>query len=174
KKAGREMVMSQEARAVIIEEYHQRESAQDAMPELLANMVSRHRVFVCRLSAIFALMDLSESVQAEHVRQAYRWLDFSAASIRYLLNTARQEAEQEEVISLAGEIHGFLLTHNDGKGCSSTEISQNLFSGNKKAKDITAALKSLTESIPPGVEQYQPEQKGRGRKKTIFRPVITK
>nr|MDT0253858.1 hypothetical protein [Endozoicomonas sp.] len=30
KKAGREMVMSQEARAVIIEEYHQRESAQDA------------------------------------------------------------------------------------------------------------------------------------------------
>lgn len=170
----REMVMSDPAKAVITKEYHRRESEQDAMPELLANLVSRHRVFVRRLSAIFALMDGTDTIEAEHVRQAYCWLDYSMDSIRYLLSTARQEAEQEEVISLADTVYDFLLTHNNGEGASGTEISRTLFSGNKKAKDITPALKALIDSTPPRVEQYQPEKKGRGKKKTIFRPINTK
>lgn len=174
KEVGREMIMSREAQAVIVEEYHQREAAQDAMPELLANMVSRHRVFVWRLSAIFALMDSTDTVQADHVRQAYCWLDYSITSIRYLLNTAKQEAEQDKVISLADTIYDFLLTYNNGNGASTTEISSILFSKNKKAEDIKAALKSLTESIPPQVEQYQPERKGKGRKPIIFKPLKTK
>lgn len=174
KQVGREMIMSSDAYALITEEYHLREAAQDAMPELLANMVSRHRVFVWRLSAIFALMDNTDIVQADHVRQAYCWLDYSAASIRYLLNTASQEAEQEKVISLADTVYEFLLTYDNGSGASSTEISKFLFSNNKKAEEISAALKSLTESIPPRVEPYQPERKGRGRKKVIFRPLKTK
>ncbi|WBA82606.1 hypothetical protein [Endozoicomonas sp. GU-1] len=101
------------------------------MPELLTNMVSRHRVFVWRLSAILALMDRSDTVQAEHVQQAYLWLDYSIGSIRYLLNTARQEAEQEQVSGLAEEIYEFLLSHNKGKGCTATDISRVLFSGKR-------------------------------------------
>ena len=174
KQAGCEMMMSAAANALITEEYHFREAAQDAMPELLANMVSRHRVFVWRLSAIFALMDSTDIIQAEHVRQAYCWLDYSIASIRYLLNTASQEAEQDKVISLADTIYEFLLTYNNGNGASTTEISSILFSKNKKAEDIKASLKSLTESIPPRVEQHQSERKGKGRKPIIFKPLKTK
>ncbi|WP_299734848.1 DUF3987 domain-containing protein [uncultured Endozoicomonas sp.] len=171
---NREMVMSDPAKDVITKEYHRREAEQDAMPELLANLVSRHRVFVWRLSAILALMDGTDTVAAEHVQQAYRWLDYSLDSIRYLLGTARQEAEQEEVMSLADTIYDFLLSYNNGEGASSTDISRILFSGNKKAKDIAPALKALIDSTPPRVEQFQPEKKGRGKKKTIFKPITTK
>ncbi|USE34134.1 DUF3987 domain-containing protein [Endozoicomonas sp. SCSIO W0465] len=52
RQAGKEMLMSDDAKAVLNAEYERRERDQDAMPELLANLVSRHRVFVWRLSAI--------------------------------------------------------------------------------------------------------------------------
>ncbi len=171
---GREMIMSEPAKEVITREYNRREAEQDAMPEHLANLVSRHRVFVWRLSAILALMDGTDIITADHVEQAYRWLDYSLASIRYLLGTARQEAEQEAVMSLADTIYNFVLTHNNGEGTSATEIHQVLFKGNKKAGDITPALKALIDSTPPRVEQFQPERKGRGKKKTIFVPFKVK
>lgn len=166
------MVRSPEAVAVISEKYYPRESAQDVMPEQLANLLARHRVFVWRLSAIFALMDDTDTIEAEHIRQVYRCLDYSIDSIRYLLNTARQEAEQEEHIILGDKIYEFLLTYNGGKGCSLTEINKVLFGGNKRSKDIKPALKYLTECVPAKVECYQPEKQGRGKRETIFRPLV--
>lgn len=174
KHAGKQIIMSDEAMVVIFEEYFPRETAQDAMPEMLANLVSRHRVFVWRLSAIFALMDNTDTIQPENVRQAYRWLDYSAASIRYLLKTAVAEAKQKDVVSMADKIYDFLLTFNNAKGATTTEINRKLFSGNKKSKEISQALQVLAESTPPKIEQFESQRQGRGRKKTTFVPIKTK
>ena len=174
KQAGQEVIMSDEAIGVIFEGYTPREAAQDAMPDMLANLISRHRVFVWRLSAIFALMDNTDTVRPEYVRQAYCWLDYSVDSIRYLLKTAVQEAKQEKVVSLADKIYEFLLAFNNGEGATSTDISRKLFSGNKKSSEIGQALQVLAESTPPKIEQRKPERQGRGKRKTVFIPLKTK
>ena len=73
KDQGREIIMSEPAKAVINREYHRREAEQDAMPELLANLVSRHRVFVWRLSAILALMDGKDTVANDEDKTCYEF-----------------------------------------------------------------------------------------------------
>ena len=169
---GKEIVVSDAAKAVIDSEYHYREADQDAMPELLANMVARHRVFIWRLSAILALLDGTDTVEAEHVHQAYKWLDYSLASIRYILSTAVQEAEQDRIMNLAAKIYNFLQKYNDGQGASSTEINKKLLSGNTRSADITSALQSLIECTPQKIEKHQIIKKGRGKNKTVFKPLV--
>ena len=171
---GKEVMMSVEALALIEKEYKIREKAQDEMPGLLSSLASRQRVFVWRISAIFALMSGTDTIAVEHVRYAYRWLDYSLNSIRYLLRTAEQEANQRDNIALSNIIYDFLLKYNHGRGATTTEINRIGLQGNINTKKISSALKLLIESNPPKVEQLQLKREGPGRKPTLFKPIKTK
>ena len=173
KKAGKEMTFSPEAVALIEEEYEPRELEQERMPELLANLVSRQRVILRRLSAIFALMDCEITIQRSHVEQAYLCLDYSTDSIRYLLKTAKQEAEQAQVTSFSEQVYEAISLINYGHGCSMTQL-HNHFNRRKKGSELKAALQALLESTPPKIEQYHPEKSGVGRKSTMFRVIPEK
>ncbi|WP_422462578.1 DUF3987 domain-containing protein [Endozoicomonas sp. ALB115] len=172
-KAGKEVRMSAEAKAVIDAEYEPREREQDAMPELLANLLSRQRVFVRILSALFSLLDDLDEIQAEHVNQAYRWVDYSADSIRYLLNTAGEEARQVVVNSFAEKVYEAICSidqNNRGKGASRTAI-RDYFNRNRSGKEVSTALKKLLEEVPPRIELMDVTKKGRGAKPEIYRPT---
>ncbi|OQX36403.1 MAG: hypothetical protein B0D91_09135 [Oceanospirillales bacterium LUC14_002_19_P2] len=164
---GKEMVMSEAAGAILDAEYIVREAEQDRMPERLANPCSRHRVFVWRLSALLALMDYSDVIQADHVRQAYKWIDYSRDSIRYLLNTARQEAEQAALTTFADEVCEAIGRINNGQGCTKTAIHDH-FNRNKTAAQLDDALKLLLSESPARVEVVTAQRKGRGRPSKTF------
>ncbi|MGO0308720.1 DUF3987 domain-containing protein [Endozoicomonas acroporae] len=171
---GKEITMSEEGLKIIEAEYIQRESDLDSMPRILSYLASRHRVFIWRLSAIFALMDYSDVITAEHVSQAYKCMDYSLDSLRYLLKTARQEAQQEEAASLAERILYAITFINNGSGCTLTDIHKH-FKNKLKSSDMEKAICTLLESAPPKIEEVVNHSKNkRGRRAKIFRPTSTK
>ncbi|MFK0572224.1 DUF3987 domain-containing protein [Endozoicomonas sp.] len=171
---GKEVHMSPEALAIIQAEYIERESELDNMPPLLSNLASRHRVFIWRVSAIFALMDYSDTISAEHIQQAYKCMDYSLQSLRYILKTERQEAQQDQVVILADRIYNAIAFINDGTGCTLTEIHK-YFQNKLKSSDMEKAINSLLESAPAKIEEVTHTTKNkRGRKAKVFRPTSAK
>jgi hypothetical protein len=107
----------------------------DGKPGLLGAMTSRAEAHVMRLSALYALLDCSPEVKADHLRAALALWQYCEASARFIFGEALGDP-------LADEILQALRTKPEGM--TRTDIS-NHFGRNKNAAQIMRALKLLAE-----------------------------
>jgi hypothetical protein len=103
---------------------------------LWGKAVSRGCPQVVRLSMIYALMDLSETIQVGHLRAAKAVWDYCHASARCALEEFRFSKD-------AQAIHAALCTGAKDR----TYIVKHVFSGKRTQRQIDAALKELTAEI---------------------------
>ncbi|MBV8990757.1 MAG: hypothetical protein JO372_19575 [Solirubrobacterales bacterium] len=93
----------------------------------------RHTV---RLALIYALLDCSDVIQLEHLEAALGFWAYGAASARWVFGDSIGDPNADEIWALARDRHD---------GITRTEVS-NLFSRNKKAREIDRALQALIDA----------------------------
>jgi len=119
---------------------------------LWGKAVTRGCPQVVRLSIIYALMDLSETVHVEHLRAAKAVWDYCHASARWALEENRFSKD-------ALSIYVALSTGTKDR----THIVKNVFSGKRTQRQIDAALKELASEIE------EETQATGGAPKTVYR-----
>ena len=97
---------------------------------------ARAEAHTVRLALIYALLDCSEVIGLEHLEAALAFWAYSAASARWVFGDSIGDPTADEIWSMARERHD---------GITRTEVS-NLFSRNKKAREIDRALQALIDA----------------------------
>jgi hypothetical protein len=105
----------------------------EGRPGILGSMIARAEAQTMRLACIYALLDRSEIVRREHLLAALALWDFCDASARYIFGEALGNPVADEILDA--------LTSSP-EGMTRTEI-RNLFSRNKRAKEVGGALTLL-------------------------------
>jgi hypothetical protein len=143
RKQGR-MVMDGQARGIWHAVYPE---LSEGLPGLLGSVTSRAEAQVMRLALLYALLDTSVVINAEHLNAARAVWKYAEASARYIFGSAVGDP-------IADDILRSLRANPDG--LSRTEIS-NLFRRNRDAQTLGRALESLQHANLARPEQQQTE-----------------
>ena len=120
---------------------------------------ARAEAHTVRLALIYALRDCSEVIQLEHLEAALAFWAYSAASARWVFGDSIGDPIADEIWVMARSRHD---------GITRTEVS-NLFSRNKKAREIDRALQAL---IGAGrLKRTTIRDPGNCRSLTVWRPA---
>jgi hypothetical protein len=119
----------------------------------------RRKAHTVRLALIYALPDCSDVISLEHLEAALAFWAYSAASARWVFGDSIGDPTADEIWSLARERHD---------GITRTEVS-NLFSRNKKAREIDRALQALIDA--GRLQRATVRDPRNGRTLTVWRPA---
>jgi hypothetical protein len=126
----------------------------EGKPGLLGAMTSRAEAHVMRLSAIYALLDSSAEVRADHLQAALALWEYCEASARFIFGDALGDPLADEVLE---------LLRLNPEGLTRTEIYTH-FGRHEAADRIKRVLKLLAEQ---GLATWE-EEKTEGRPRTIW------
>jgi hypothetical protein len=125
----------------------------EGKPGLLGAVTSRAEAQVLRLSCIYALLDSSETVQAEHLLAALAVWEYCEQSARFVFGAALGDATADEILR---------VLRSRTEGMTRTEVSD-YFQRNKSATEIARALGVLQEYGRVRVEREQTDGRARER-----------
>jgi hypothetical protein len=121
---------------------------------LMGAMLGRSAPIVLRLSLIYAILDCSSSIKAEHLRAALAVMDYCDESCRYIFSESLGDSVADEILQ---------ALKSTEQGMTKTEIQQ-LFNRNTKADRINGALlllqsQSKARSVLESSGQGRPTQR---------------
>ncbi len=122
----------------------------DGKPGLLGAVTSRAEAQVLRISCVYALLDCSAAVKAEHLLAALALWEYCLDSARFIFGAALGDATADEILR-ALRVRPEGMTRND---------IRSHFTGNKSSAEIDRALGLLQEY---GRARMLKEQAGQGR-----------
>ncbi|MGE5444486.1 MAG: DnaB-like helicase N-terminal domain-containing protein [Ignavibacteriales bacterium] len=125
----------------------------EGKPGLIGALTARAEAYVTRLACIYALLDLSNEIQPEHLKAALAFWEYVEASVKYIFGNSSG-------IPLVNELRDALRE----RPMTRTEIND-YFKGHKSSRRINEALRTLAES---GEAQSDSIKTG-GRAKEIWR-----
>ena len=106
----------------------------EGKPGLFGAVIGRGEAQVVRLAALYALMNESYEIDADHLLAALALWDYAEKSARYVFGDATGDPVADQILEA--------LRASRGEGMTKTEISQ-LFGRNKSAARIARALSLL-------------------------------
>lgn len=133
--------------------------------EKVAALIERRAPMLLRLAMLFALTDLTLTIEVHHLRAALAWTRFHRDSVRFIFNDAAGEAAAQESSEAAAKILDYLK--QNGR-TSRAELSKKCLSGHLSAKRIDEALNSLLMNTPPSIEVQEGERNEKSGKRTKF------
>ena len=122
---------------------------------------ARAEAHSARLALLYALLDCSDVIRLPHLEAALAFWSYSEASARWVFGDSIGDPTADEIWSLARDRHD---------GITRTEVS-NLFSRNKKAREIDRAVQALIDA--GRLERATMEEPRTGRVLTVWRPAGT-
>lgn len=108
-----------------------------ARPGLLGALVARSEAQVTRLALIYAVLDCSSVIRAEHLEAALAFWDYAEASAEYIFGDALGDPIADEIAAA--------LRRAGAKGMTRTQIS-NALGRNRKSDQIGRALDLLQQA----------------------------
>ncbi len=120
---------------------------------------ARAEAHTVRVALLYALLDCSEVIRLQHLEAALAFWAYSAASARWVFGDSIGDPTADEIWTLARD-------RNDG--ITRTEVS-NLFSRNKKAREIDRALQALIDA--GRLERATIRDPRNDRTLTVWRPA---
>ena len=106
----------------------------EGKPGLFGAVTGRAEAQVVRLAALYAVLDLSEDIEGEHLMAALALWDYAEASARYVFGDATGDPVADQILDAVRDA--------GDEGMTRTEIS-NLFGRHKNAGRINRALSLL-------------------------------
>jgi hypothetical protein len=125
-------------------------SLSEGQPGLFGAVTSRAEAQVMRLACVYAVLDCSRAIRAEHLLAALAIWQYCEASARFIFGAAFGDATADEIIQ---------ALRQRPEGMTRTEIREH-FSRNKRSAEIERALALLQEY---GRARMLPESDGPGR-----------
>jgi hypothetical protein len=129
----------------------------EGKPGLLGAITARSEAQVLRLSAIYALLDCSRTIEVDHHRAALALWNYCDRSARWIFGTATGNNHADRIL-LALQAVG-------SSGMTQTEISKRIFNRNVPSKALYAALRILHQS---GQARFTMESTGGAPRKRWF------
>lgn len=129
---GNEINRDNKARAIWFEVYP---SLSDGRPGLFGAVTSRAEAQVMRLSCIYALLDMSYVVKAEHLKAALALWEYCEASAKFIFGDSLGDPTADEILNALRKQHN---------GMTRTDI-RDLFGRNRESKETGRALTLLLE-----------------------------
>lgn len=127
--------------------YHS-ELNDDRAGERIAALIERRAPILLRLAMLFALCDLSSTVEVHHINAALAWVRYSVESVMFIFASAADEAKAAETSETAQEIIAFLAERDQA---TRSELSKDCFKGHKTKAVLDAAIDQLLACNPPRI-----------------------
>ncbi len=131
----------------------------NAAGERITALIERRAPMLLRLAMLFALCDLTTTVQVHHIDAALAWVRYSVESVKFIFGSAAAEVETKEVNDTAQKIVVFLQTH---KRVTRKQITADCFKGHANKTRIDTALDELLSCNPPDIAVRE-DRSGAGR-----------
>lgn len=126
--------------------------------EHITGLLDRRAPVLLRLAMIFALTDQTNVIKVDHVTAAMAWVKYWVDSVKFIFQSAMDEAGAATTTETAQRIISHLAEHGQA---SRTELSKNCFSGHVSKATLDAALDELLTASPAVIEvQTVPRPKG--------------
>lgn len=126
--------------------------------ERISALIERRAPMLLRLAMIFALCDLTTTVEAHHINAALAWVRYSVESVKFIFASANDEAVAAETNDTAQKIVDFLAKV---KSATRKDLTASCFQGHMLKSRIDAALDELLASNPPRIKvESIPRPKG--------------
>ena len=127
--------------------------------ERITALIERRAPMLLRLAMLFALCDLTTTVEVHHINAALAWVRYSVDSIKFVFASAADEVEVAETNDTAQKIVDFLTAH---QRVTRKQITVDCFGGHVNKTRIDAALEELLTCNPPHVTVCQRGLEQRG------------
>lgn len=127
--------------------------------ERINALVERRAPMLRRLAMLFALTDLTTTVEVKHIDAALAWIRYSLESVKFIFGSAADEAEVAEVNDTAAKILQFIGQH---KRVTRWQLSSECFKGHASKDRLDAALDDLLTANPPRIV-VEDVRTGKGR-----------
>lgn len=126
--------------------------------ERISGLIERRAPMLLRLAMLFALCDLTTTVEVHHINAAMAWIRYSVESVKFIFASASDEAVATETNDAAQKIVNYLT---DAKSATRKDLTVNCFQGHASKSRIDAALDELLASNPPRIKiESIPRPKG--------------
>jgi len=137
--------------------------------ERIAGLLDRRAPAFLRMAMLFALTDQSNTVEAVHVHAALAWVRYWVDSVKFIFQSAMDEAGAAEVSDTGDKIMAYLHEHGQA---SRSELTKGCFGGHVSKDRINRALDELLTANPPAiVVETMPRPKGAsGTPTKIYKP----
>ena len=113
--------------------------------ERITALIERRAPMLLRLAMLFALCDLTTTVEVHHINAALAWVRYSVESVKFIFASAADELAVEETNDTAQKIVVFLRKE---KRVTRKQITVDCFKGHANKTRIDAALDELLSSNP--------------------------
>ena len=151
------LTFNDDARAKWIAVY---DELSDGHPGLWGAATARAEAHTVRLALLYALLDCSPTIRVEHLDAALAFWAYASRSARWVFGDSLGDPTADEIWDMA-------KLHPDG--VTRTQVSD-LFSRNKKAREIDRALNALVEA---GRLERGELRGSVGRPAAVWRPATT-
>ena len=127
--------------------------------ERITALIERRAPMLLRLAMLFALCELTNTVEVHHINAALAWVRYSVDSIKFIFGSAADEVEVAETNDTAQKIVDFLTAQ---KRVTRKQITVDCFKGHANKTRIDAALDELLSCNPPRITVHE-DRSGAGR-----------
>ena len=164
--------LSPEARKRYEKLYHG-ELNDNSAGERITALIERRAPMLLRLAMLFALCDLTTTVEVHHINAALAWVRYSVESVKFIFASAADEVATAETNDTAEKIVVYLVKKGEA---SRGDLTTNCFQGHATKTRIDAALDELLSSNPPRIAvESKPRPKGSpGNATKIYRVCTAK
>ncbi len=138
--------------------------------ERITALIERRAPMLQRLAMLFALCDLTNTVEVHHIDAALAWVRYSVDSIKFVFGSAADEGEVAETNDTAQKIVDFLTAH---QRVTRKQITVDCLKGHVNKTRIDAALDELLSCNPPRIT-VQEERSGAGRPTKFYELAANK
>jgi hypothetical protein len=133
--------------------------------EKVTALLERRAPMLIRMALLFALTDLTLTIEVRHIHAALAWTRFHRDSVKFIFNDAAGEDAARESTDAARKILEYLKQHGQ---TSRSDLSQKCFTGHLAAKRLDEALDSLLMDSPPTIVMIESEQAGNRKRKKSY------
>ena len=131
----------------------------DGHPGLWGAATARAEAHTVRLAMLYALLDCSPAIRVEHLDAALAFWHYASESAHWVFGDSLGDPTADEIWEMA---------KTNPQGVTRTQVSD-LFSRNKKAREIDRALTALVEA--GRLERGEMRTGGAGRPAVVWRPI---
>lgn len=140
--------------------------------EHITGLLDRRAPVLLRLAMLFAMTDQSSVIAVAHINAAMAWVRYWVDSVKFIFQSAVDEAGAATTTDMAQRIVAYLATHGQA---TRTELSKGCFSGHVTKATLDQALDELITASPPAIEvETVPRPNGQpGSPSKVYKPCTT-
>ena len=137
--------------------------------EHITGLLDRRAPVLLRLAMLFALTDQTRVIAVNHINAAMAWVRYWVDSVKFIFQSAVDEAGAAATTDMAQRIVTYLAAHGQA---TRTELTKGCFGGHLSKARLDKALDELITASPPAIEvETVPRPHGQpGSPSKVYKP----